>query len=832
MELLKKQAAKIVVNYDGPLTIAVGRSRKETQWKNKEMRWSELVDRLSKTTQTRETVQEYRKLAKPAQDDIKDVGGFVGGTLKGGRRKADAVSWRQLLTLDADFADRGLWDTIELIMDYAVVLYSTHKHTPEAPRVRLVIPLSRPVTADEYAAVSRRVAADIGIDYFDDTTYEPCRLMYWPSTPDDGEFLFKHQDGPWLDPDTILARYDDWRDPFGWPESSRTQQVRKKMAEKQGDPLTKPGLIGAFNRAYTIPEAIDKFLSDIYTACDLQGRYTYTAGSTAGGLVLYEDEHFAYSHHSTDPAGGKLCNAFDLVRIHKFGELDEEVPEGHPSNRLPSYLAMTELAGGDPQTRVDLLATKTEDAVAEFGAEPVTEAGSSWKEDLDYNSKGALVPSISNAVTILDHDPRMAGRIRFNEFASRYEIIQDLPWKKAPSVWSDNDDAALRYYLEKAFGLVSPAKIADAVAVVLEKHKYHPVRDYLDGLTWDGEPRLDTLLADWIGVEDDSDYVRTVIRKALTAAVARIYKPGIKYDYMLVIRGPQGIGKSMLLKKLAGSWVQETMTTVEGKEACEQLRGFWLVEMGELSATRKADNEAIKLFLSRQTDTYRVPYGKRLSEFPRQCVFIGTTNSPTYLSDPSGNRRYWPVTVTGINQKRGPWYAMTQDYVDQVWAEAVFRFRAGESLYLDDKKLADEAILQQMAVRRESEKVGMIGLYLDRLLPEGWENWDLPQRRSWLAGYDMADELIEGTVKRDRVCVMEIWAECFGGDPGKIKRIEADEIHDIMMELPGWERYEKAGGKLRFGKIYGVQRGYVRAGERNKEMWDRAFSINKPVADG
>jgi len=808
MELHNKRAAEISIKHDGPLAIAIGRSRKETLWKNREIKWSELVHKLSETTRTRETVAEYKKLAKSVQDDIKDVGGFVGGTLKGGRRKADSVNWRQLLTLDADYADNRLWDTIVMVMDYAVAMYSTHKHTPEAPRVRLVIPLSRPVTPDEYPAVARRVAADLGIDLFDDSTYEPCRLMYWPSTSDDGEFLFEYQDAAWLNPDSILARYDNWRDPFSWPESSRAKQVRTKMAEKQGDPLEKPGLIGAFNRAFTVPEAIDKFLPDVYTSCDLPGRYTYTAGSTAGGLVLYEDEHFAYSHHGTDPAGGKLCNAFDLVRIHKFGDLDEDVPEGHPSNRLPSYLAMMDLVGKEPAARVELASARTAEAAAEFGKEEA-EVDVSWRQQLEYTAKGNIVASIGNAVTILSNDHRLAGRIRFNEFASRYEIIKDLPWKKAPSTWSDTDDASLRYYLEKAYGLVAPAKIADAVSVVLDRYKYHPVRDYLDGLTWDGQPRLDTLLADWIGVEQDTSYIHAVTRKALTAAVARVYKPGIKFDYMLVIRGPQGVGKSMLLKKLAGNWVQETMTTVEGKEACEQLRGYWIIEMGELSATRKADNEAIKLFLSRQTDTYRVPYGKRLSEFPRQCIFIGTTNSPTYLSDPSGNRRYWPVTVTGRDPLCGSWMDLHQDYVDQIWAEAVFRFRAGESLYLDDPALAAEAMLQQAAVRKESEKAGVIEAFLDRLLPENWPNMDLGERRNWLAGYDFEGAPV-GKIQRDRVCVMEIWAECFGGDPGRIKRVEADEIHDVLMELPGWARHEKGTGKLYFGKLYGHQRAYSR----------------------
>ena len=339
-------------------------------------------------------------MTRPQQDNIKDVGGFVGGTLKGGRRKADAVVWRQVLTLDADFVQGDLWASIEILCNYGCAIYSTHKHSPENPRLRLVVPLARPVTPDEYPAIGRRVAADLGIDQFDDTTYEPHRLMYWASTAADGEFIFRYQDEPWLDPDEILTRYPDWRDPSFWPESSRVQQKRRKLADKQGDPLEKPGVIGAFCRTYAIEESIDTFLSDVYEECG-EGRYTYIPGSTAGGLVVYDNGKFVYSHHGTDPIGGKLVNSFDLVRIHKYGELDEDAEPGTPTVKLPSYLARQEFCLADEQVRVTMGTEKLASAQDDFEVVEDTEA---WLKQLEYSKKGELIASLANLVLILRND--------------------------------------------------------------------------------------------------------------------------------------------------------------------------------------------------------------------------------------------------------------------------------------------------------------------------------------------------------------------------------------------------------------------------------------------
>ena len=249
------------------IAVSTGNSRMEKKWNLKEMELSEFRDRISQTIRTSETMEQYRKMSKAQQDDVKDVGGYVLGRLKDGRRKKDCVLSRSALTLDMDYAHADVADQIEMFKTFGCFIYSTHKHTKEKPRLRLIIPLVREVTPDEYMAVSRKVAEEIGMELFDDTTYEPSRLMYWPSTSADGEFFFYEITGEPLDPDEVLSRYKDWKDVSSWPVSNRQHSIVQKDIKKQEDPLQKRGIIGAFNRTFTITQAIDTFISDVYQPC-------------------------------------------------------------------------------------------------------------------------------------------------------------------------------------------------------------------------------------------------------------------------------------------------------------------------------------------------------------------------------------------------------------------------------------------------------------------------------------------------------------------------------------------------------------------------------------
>lgn len=794
------------IKYDGQITIAVGPSRKSTQWQNRQLLWSELVHRLNIPERTQETEAEYKSMQKTRRDEIKDVGGFVGGTLKGGRRKADAIMQRRLLTLDLDSCtpDDDPWTTVSLVLSCAAVMYSTHSHTAGKPRYRIVIPLSRNVTPDEYAAIARKVAEDIGIDMCDDTTYEPHRLMYWPSLPYDAEYVYDVSDAPWLDADEQLKRYVDWTDPAEWPVSSRREATMKRVAEKQGDPTAKDGIIGAFCRCYSVEDAIEEFLPEVYEKCD-EGRYTFKGGSTTGGLVLYDGGLFAYSHHGTDPVSGKLCNAFDLVRIHLFGNQDADSSPETPTHKLPSFAAMRDMAAGLSAVQDELRESAYKAILADLALED--DEDSDWLHELDVTDKGKIENTIDNVCVILRHDPALKGAYCYDAFRERMTVIGDLPWQKLADRitdnWADADDAGLRGYIEKKYKIDSANKVSDAVAIVMLEKTRHPVREYLLGLIWDGTPRADTLFVDYLGAED-SEYVRTVTRKALIGAVARIMKPGCKHDHMLVLIGPQGSRKSSTLMKLGKSWFSDSLYTVNGKEAYEQLQGHWLIEMAEMAAIsgRKAELESIKQFISKQTDSYRAAYARRTQERPRQCAFFGTTNDDEFLKDPTGGRRFWPVTVTDRGREVGDY--LTAEVVDQVWAEIVVRYSAGEQWYLDDK-IEAEARKIQAEHTEYNGKQGLIEKFLEALLPPNWDSMDLEHRRAfWSDGFE--DE-VKGTVKRTKVCALEIWQELFNGDLKSYTPQQAREINGILRRLDGWTTHSS----LNCGIPYGRQRGFTRS---------------------
>ncbi len=791
------------------ICLSIGQSRFEKVWKRSVLTFDELCERLKTTTRTTETQGQYFNMSKSRQDEIKDVGGFVGGTLREGRRKSGAVIKRYIVTLDADFAKPDFIDTVTLIYpEQTWCVYSTHKHTPEKPRLRLIIPLSRPVDPDEYEAISRKVADIIGIDQFDDTTYQAQRLMYWPSTSIDGEYVFEKNDGAPLCADDVLNMYDNWRDATEWPVSSRTVKKHERRLKKQQDPTEKGGIVGAFCRTYDIYGAIDKFLNGIYEPCAHEDRFTYTGGSTSAGLVVYEDGKFAYSNHATDPAGGMLCNAFDLCRVHLYGDLDDEAKEGTPTAKMPSYKAMIETAGADPDVRKLIHRERFEGAASDFEGVGDTESlDDNWILEMETNNQGGYLKTRKNAVLILENDPALRGKIALNEFTQRTQALGALAWDPDKSVrdWTDNDDAGLRYYIEKAYGIDSEKKILDAVKIVSVRHKFNPVRNYLNSLIWDGKERAESLFIDYMGARDNA-YIRAVTRKSLVAAVARVMEPGVKFDSIVVLVGKQGCGKSQIIKKLGGEWFSDTLTTMQGKEAYEQIQGFWIIEIAELAAMKRAEIESIKHFVSKSEDAYRAAYGRRVSNYKRQCVFFGTTNTHEFLRDMTGNRRFWPIDVNPEIAPLSIWQDLDQKTVDQIWAEAVCMYRDGEPLYIDDRGALKIAEKEQNGHLDESPLTGDVKRYLEITLPDDWASRDLSQRRGYIHGTEFGDEA-KGSIKREKVCPLEIWCEMFYGDRKDFDRRKSREIKDILSKIDGWEDMKKVAN---FGNLYGSQRGFAR----------------------
>ena len=532
------------------IAVSTGNSRMDKKWNLTEMELEDFGERISKTQRTAETMEQYRKMKKSQQDDIKDVGGFVLGRLKGGRRKKDCVISRSALTLDMDYAVADIGDQLELFFSFQCYLYSTHKHTPEKPRLRLIIPLSHEVSPDEYMAVSRKVAEEIGMELFDDTTYEPSRLMYWPSTSSDGEFIFREIKGELLKPEDVLALYTDWKDASSWPVSNRQRIIVQKSLKKQENPLEKRGIIGAFNRTFTIQQAIDTFISDVYQPSEMAGRYDYIPADSSAGVVIYDDV-FAYSHHATDPACGKLMNAFDVVRIHKFGNLDAKVTEEIETTKLPSFKAMQDFASENEAVRQTLSKEREESARLDFAEED-------WKMQLEYNRQGIVVNNLRNLLLILNNDEKLKS-IVFNQLSDGMEIKGEVPWNHPSKFWRDADDAQLISYIDLNYGNFSARNYDIAVSKVTDDRSYHPIKEFLAALPeWDEIPRVDTLLVDFLGAADNA-YVRAVTRKTLVAAIARVMSPGCKFDTMLVLSGPQGKGKSTLIAKLCGEWFNDSL---------------------------------------------------------------------------------------------------------------------------------------------------------------------------------------------------------------------------------------------------------------------------------
>lgn len=744
------------------IDIATAHSRLAKKWKNKACKWSDLVDRCRETRRTAESVKEYAKMSREEQSGIKDVGGFVGGYLQGGVRKTNSVMWRSVATLDIDHGTAGLWDDFTMNFDFAAMLYSTHKHTKETPRYRLVFPLSRQVRPDEYEPLCRKIAEKMGMDMFDDTTYQLARLFYYPSTSSDGDYVFEYQDGAACDVDEFLGQYHDYRDASSWPTSSREGEVMAHEIKKAGDPTEKPGLIGAFCRAYTIQEAIETFLHEVYEPTVHENRYTYRNGSVAAGLVCYEDK-FAYSNHETDPASRQLCNAFDLCRIHLYGVQDEGA-RAQDVTKLPSYMKMQDFVAKDKRVRVLLTRERKAEAADDFASisDEEAEEDTAWMEKLDYDKRGGIKPTAGNIIAILENDPKLKGHLWRNMFSGFVQVTGGLPWNREATTWGNADDANLRIYMEENYGITGKDKIKDSLVAVVTRHKRHPVREYLDSLQWDGVPRLDRLIIDYIGAEDN-ELNKAMTRKHFTAAVARVMKPGCKYDYCLIITGAEGIGKSTLFSVMGGEWFSDSLVTMEGTKGMEQARDGWVIELPELGSIKRSDVEQVKAYISRQTDKYRPAYGSVVESHPRQCVFCGTTNEAYFLKGETGNRRFWVISVDPELRKHGEPRAALEADRDQLWAEAVQRYKDGERLYLD-AAMETEARKRQEDFNDNNDDPlpEMVRAFLDMKLPPDWYTWDVNRRRAYIKNPDPLDA--EGTMTRTRVCCAEFICEVLGKD--------------------------------------------------------------------
>lgn len=755
------------------ITISTVKNKFDTNPERKEITLQEFEELIKTPRRTKESVEEYKTLNVKEKNEIKDVGGFIGGFFHGDGRKGEVT--RTLLVFDVDDGDENTLKKL-LSIPYVAYIYTTRNHTPQAPRYRVCIPSSEEIISERYEDVARVFASAFKINN-DKHCFKTNQIMFWPSCSIDGAIeFFKTQSTELFDPYKFMS--EECGLVLEKVETNKTKkEVAVETTSNESDikksepmiisPLDKTGYIGDFCREFRISDVIELFLDDVYEKTEDANRYTYKDGSTSGGLVIYDDGVFAYSNHSSDPACiGRKLNAFDFVRIHKFGD-DED--------SFKKMIKFTKETLYPLDETIDKVSSK----------EISTRAG---------------------IISILKNNKDLKG-IMFDSLRLNYYIDSDypVPWRKSGGVWSDSDDASLRTYLEKEYDIDTPRNIKDAMlSYIVGEKSIHPIAEYFNSLEWDGISRLDTLLIEYLGAADN-EYTRAVTRKTIVAAVARTYKPGIKFDTTLVLTGPQGIGKSTIFSKLAREWFTDSMliSDMGDKKAPEKLLGVLIAEISELAGRRKSEEEIVKGFLSRQTDRFRAAYATKATDYPRSCIIVATANEDNFLKDTSGNRRYWPVSVTG-NTKLKSW-DLTDEEIDQIWAEAVFRYKAGEKLYLEGEVSKYASELQIKAIETDSEKEGIIEAFLDMKLPNNWGNLNNCERNNYFRKF-LSNSLLPieiGTVTRTEVCTSEIFYECFGWDDN-YKRSKSDSLVVIrILQKLGW----KKAGKKRV-ELYGPQEVY------------------------
>lgn len=823
------------------ITVSEGRSANALSWKQKTYRWDSFLDKLYAAHVTHEKQSEFVAMTKIEQGKIKDVGGYVCGIIAGGRRKKENIISRTALTLDIDYADENFIDTINMFYGHvAYVLHSTHSHHKKNPRYRLIIPLDREVTPDESVAIHRKVAEDMGITNFDPTTFDVNRLMFWPSISKDAEYVFEASpdDYPALRADEALSRYRDWKDISQWAFHPQLNKDRlHKATKKQQDPLSKNNIVGNFCSIYSIHDAIETFLPDVYEY-DRDDRYTYVNGSTSAGLITYDDL-FAFSHHGTDPISGQLCNAFDLVRIHLFGERDTEVNKG------ASYNAMCDFVREIPAIKCKLaksiirdfeeytqkkdnnspsdipVVTTTRDAEYDW-VEPAkkqiaTAQGSDddddsdWLSKLDFDKDNKLRNTAGNFSAVIRQDPKLKGRMYLNAFDGNRYISGPMPWvnhtDSYPRLFDDIDHSGFRNYIERVYGIENRGKVEDALNLESAKIKVHPVRDYLSALKWDGVPRIDTLLIDCFNAADTL-YTREVSRKTLIGAIARVVNPGCKFDTVTTLVGPEGTRKSTFWRVLGGDWFSDTPPDLRSKDAYQMIQGQWISELAELSALSNVDTERIKQYIASQVDIYRPTHGKELVHRKRQGIFVATTNNYGFLRGSNGNRRFWPIDVNLPANGHGKIDPISREFAqlrDQIWAEAYEMYFMGESLILS-YEAQTAAKSQQDNHKDVDDRQGVVVAYLNMPVPENWSKMNMRMRRDYVANPDEYDLAETKTYVREHITALEVWCECFGKSKDEADRRRLHEVHSMLRSLPNWEY----ASTLRTFPPYGKQRHYSR----------------------
>lgn len=893
MKLLCSEFASQIIR------IAEGRATSLGKAQNREIAWSSFFKEVSDPVRTNERQSAFMKLTKEEQDKLKAMPGWLlGGPVANGRRQGSQIKARSLITLDADEITVRQFEAIENgtnpICKFEFVAHTTRKHTPENPRLRIFLLPTKNFPSEQYGAVSRIMSEliDVSMDAIDDVSFRAAQMMFKPSVSSDQEFKCWHNRGIRIGVTKVLSDFRlDWRDYKNLPYS-KTRGQRRSTADKAENPLRKHGFVGAFCRAYGVEEAIAEFISDIYIPGDGNGekpRYSYAEGTTSNGVVVEDGGLFIYSHHGSDPCSDRLCNAFDMVRIHLFISLDRNKKENSNPTDWPSFRAMEKRFADDEKVKAEMMTDKvdldamfddisdTDDAVeardehsdvddeiAELLA-PSHQEGlpdltkykrpkklkSNWhKTDLAIGRHGEIKATLTNLATIIRNDPRMYGAIAKNDLTGKISIRRPISSKMdiVPPLlvedrengddWTDLHDHSIRAMLEAEAGPQKPGwgiRISDrdlntAIVLVAQRNRFHPAVEYFEKLRWDGVSRIDLLWIDYMGTPDTA-YHRETSRLFMLAVLCRVYNPGHKWDHAPILKGAQGIRKSTFIRSLFGrAWSGElTASMSSGKDSVEQMLGKLALELPELANMRRGEATEVKEFMTITKDRVRLAYDRRLSTFPRQCVFIGTTNADEYLKDSTGNRRFWPIDVLATTIAT----ESVEADRDQLWAEAYAYWRKMAMTHnykliplMLSTEAADEARHYQELAREEDMTDTLVAIIQEYLVTPLPLSLFLANGGEEIPKFDIAggDPMVIPTV----VTPLQIAIEALHEDRKTItmNKTRLAHVGIAMRRIDGWIR---TGAKRRI-LGYGQGHTYELLGRSAVEA-ERRYRIVSPTRD-
>ncbi len=669
-----------------PIEMRIFKSVSDTIGAAKTTTLSKLFEKLKSPIVTPETMEEYTSLPKDEQAKLKDRGLYLLGVTDGKGKREENLVHRTAgaIDIDSDTDDNTEEKFKHALQGIEFVYHTTRKSRRDAPRYRVIVPFSEPVTAQEYKKVMQHLLNHLqgyGVTA-DECSLKATQCMYFPTISSDQNVHYnkriahvatladdtftEHRYGL-LDVATILNNFT--------PQPPKKATLLPPKTQKSVPPKERNGLEGAFCRAYDPHEAIQTFLPHMYEFEAHSGRYRH-CDSTSGmaGVVVNPDETI-HSFGESDPF--KTGSAYQLVLRHKFHG-DKSAMQLH---------------------------CNTDERIVKEQAQKLGE-GEEWRAQLIRTESGEIKRTAVNVKLIIEHDTRLNTAIAHNSFSSFFEVT-NAPWrreKQAKKEFMETDFDGLMEYLGEVYGRQFYNETATKAVLngLRRRNQYDPLQEYMKEAeqAWDGVPRVCDVFIKYLGAENNQ-YIKDVTAHFFKGGVARTLNEGSKFDEMIVLIGRQGLGKSTILRKLAieEAYFLESLESFSGADAYESLQGRFIVEVAELVGLSKSNQREAKKFISATCDVYREKYEKHARPHYRRCIFAGTTNESSFLNDPTGGRRFLPITCHGVSLKKMH-EELTPEEVQQIWGEAVHLYKANPILVLPEETAIYARQLQEEHTQR------------------------------------------------------------------------------------------------------------------------------------